>query len=248
MGWFALKVAPDGRCRKESKLDTPDTSPPEAENLTPGNGSVETRLDALTQSQAELAQSQAELAGSYREIRDLLAEHIKENREFRESQLRHNEATDRRFEKIERDLGYLKGGHAVTVAQRDAILIADDMGYQLVSQLPREILIGFSKMARDSGKLVSDVDSFRKADLVILARDGNGYPAYLAVEASFTVDGRDIQRARRNAEYLHEFTGLPARAAVAGVDIPPRQYTNANVDGVYCYFIPVERLASRVIR
>lgn len=227
-------------------MNTPDTSPPEAENQTPGNGLVESRLDAVMQSQAELA-------GSYREIRDLLTEHIKESREFREAQAKHNEATDRRFEQIEgrferrfehieRDLGYLKGGHAVTVAQRDASLIADDMGYQLVSQLPREILIGFAKMARDSGKPVSDVDSFRKADLVILARDGNGHPAYLAVEASFTVANRDIQRARRNAEYLHEFTGLPARAAVAGVDIPPRQYTNANVDGVYCYFIPVKDL------
>lgn len=113
------------------------------------------------------------------------------------------------------------------------------MGYQMILQLPREELIGFSNMARGVGKPEGDVKSFREADLVLLARDDSGHPAYIAVEASYTVSGRDIRRARRNAEYLQELTGLPAKGAVAGVEIAPGREQNAITDGVHCYHIPV---------
>ena len=149
---------------------------------------------------------------------------------------------DERFDKIDLHLGYLRGAHAANVVQRNAGLIADDMGYQVITQLPREELIGFANMARAAGKPESDVRSFREADLVMLVRNSSGHPAYIAVEASFTVGSNDIKRAKRNAEYLHEFTGLPAKGAVAGVDIGSGREQNANTDGVYCYRIPVRDL------
>ena len=151
---------------------------------------------------------------------------------------------DERFSKIEVHIGYLRGAHAAEAARRNASLIADDMGYQVISRLPREQLIGFANMARAAGKAEDDVRSFREADLVLLVRDNIGQPAYIAVEASFTVAGRDIRRARRNAEYLHELTGLPARSAVAGVEIAPGRENNAIADGVHCYHIPVRDLES----
>ena len=82
----------------------------------------------------------------------------------------------------------------------------------------------------------------RDADLIMLVRDADGQPAYIAVEASFTVAARDIERARRNTEYLHEFTGLKAVAAVAGVEITGGQRRNASSAGVHCYTIPARDL------
>ena len=154
------------------------------------------------------------------------------------------ERSDERFDKMEQHLGYLRGAHAVNVARRNASLIADDMGYQIIMVLPREELIGFAKMARDKGKPNDDVRSFREADLVMLVRDDNGQPAYIAVEASFTLANTDIRRAKRNADYLTEFTGLPSRGAVAGVDIARGRERNADAGGIYCYRIPVRDLES----
>ena len=147
-----------------------------------------------------------------------------------------------RLARSELHLGYLRGAHAVTAARREADLIAEDIGYQLVNLLPKEMLISFANMARASGKHENNVRSFREADLIMLVRDAVGQPAYVTVEASFTVAARDIARAKRNAEYLHEFTGLPATGAVAGVEITSGQRRNAIAAGVHCYTIPVRDL------
>ena len=153
-------------------------------------------------------------------------------------------AIDKRLDNIDIHLGYLRGAHAANAARLNASLIADDMGYQVISTLPREELIGFSNMARAIGKSENDVRSFREADLVLLVRDDIGQPAYIAVEASFSVAGKDINRAKRNAEYLRDLTGLPAKGAVAGVDIAPGREKYANDNEVHCYHIPVRDLES----
>ena len=150
--------------------------------------------------------------------------------------------SDERSDKMEQHLGYLRWAHAANTARRNASLIADDLGYQVITLLPREELIGFAKAAHDAGKAENDVRSFREADLVMLVRDDRGLPAYITVEASFTVANSDIRRARRNAQYLEEFTGLPAKAAVAGVDIALGREQNAVADGVFCYRIPTRDL------
>lgn len=62
-----------------------------------------------------------------------------------------------------------------------------------------------------------DLVSFHRADLVVRATDADGRIHYIAVEASFTVNGRDSRRALRNAEYITRFTGRPTVPAVAGV-------------------------------
>ena len=186
-----------------------------------------------------------------RQVADALLELGREQAEINRAMVeRFNKMDERlngiegRLDKIDVHLGYLRGAHAASVARRNASLIADDMGYQVISRLPREELIGFSNMARAAGKPEDDVRSFREADLVLLVHDGSGQPAYIAVESSFTVASKDINRAKRNAEYLHEFTGLPARGAVAGVDIAPGRERNANAGGVHCYHIPIRDLES----
>jgi hypothetical protein len=49
------------------------------------------------------------------------------------------------------------------------------------------------------------------------ATDQDKKACYIAVEISFTANGRDTTRAIRNAEFLKRFTGKPAYAAVAGL-------------------------------
>ena len=152
------------------------------------------------------------------------------------------EKMDERFEKMERHLGYLKGSHAASAMRRNAILVAHDMGYQLVAQMPREMVVSFSNMARAANKPLDDVRSFENADLVLLAKDDAGSPSYIAVEASFTIAMSDIRRAKRNAEYLEQFTGLPSKGVVAGVEIESGQRQNADHAGVHYYQIPVRHL------
>ena len=75
------------------------------------------------------------------------------------------ERMNQRIERMDLHIGYLRGAHAINAAERNASLIADDMGYQLISLVPRDVLIGFANMARDAGKAEDDVRSFREADL-----------------------------------------------------------------------------------
>jgi hypothetical protein len=215
---------------------------PESHEPDPETRPAERPAEELTARQ--VADALLELGREQAEINRAIVERFNEMDErFNGIEGRFN-GIEGRLDKIDVHLGYLRGAHAASAARRNASLIADDMGYQVISRLPREELIGFSNMARAAGKAEDDVRSFREADLVLLVHDGSGQPAYIAVESSFTVASKDINRAKRNAEYLHEFTGLPARGAVAGVDIAPGRERNANAGGVHCYHIPIRDLES----
>ena len=235
---------------------SPESHEPDLENRIPDGLVEEFRnhqvVDALLefiQQQAEANQQQAEInlanferfSKSDERFSQIDERFDKLDERFTQIDERFDK-TDERLAKMDIHIGYLRGAQAVNVAERNASLIADDIGYQVISQLPREQLIGFSDMARAIGKPEDDVKSFREADIVLLVRDGVGYPAYIAIEASFTVASRDIRRARRNAEYLQELTGLPAKGAVAGVEIAPGREQNVISDGVHYYHIPARHL------
>ena len=230
---------------------SPESNEPDLENRAAGgpgeeftNRQVVNALQALSRQLAEQGRQLTEQGRQQTEMRQQLAEQGQRLAETNRQQAEIRQEFIERTDKMDVHLAYLRGAHAINAAQRNASLIADDMGYRMILQLTREEMIGFSKMARGVGKPEGDVKSFREADLVLLARDDSGHPAYIAVEASFTVSGRDIRRARRNAEYLQELTGLPAKGAVAGVEIAPGREQNAITDGVHCYHIPVRDLES----
>ena len=209
---------------------SPESNEPDLENRAADGPGEELTNRQVADALLELSRQQAEMNRAFVERFDKMDERF--------------DKSDARLDKMDIHLGYLRGAHAANVARRNATLIADDMGYQIISRLPREELVGFSNMARAAGKPENDVRSFREADLVLLVRDGAGQPAYIAVDASFSVAGKDINRAVRNAEYLHEFTGLPAKGAVAGVDIAPGRAKYASDNDVHCYQIPVKDLES----
>ena len=135
------------------------------------------------------------------------------------------EQIDRRFDRVESsiqgirdDLSPLKGAHARNVALVQSDLIAEDMGLAEIRLLAAAEIREMARSLRASGTISrSDYVSFRLADMVIETEDSNSDRVYIAVEVSYTVNGRDTRRALRNAEFLSRITGLPSRAAVSGL-------------------------------
>ena len=131
---------------------------------------------------------------------------------------------DQRFDKVESDISGLrddiaplKGAHVRSAAVREAGLIAEDMGFALVRTLTSEQIRTLSQSVSTADIPAGDLRSFRRADLIMEVTDGEGDTCYVAVEISFTANGRDTTRAVRNAGFLSKFTGKRSLAAVAGL-------------------------------
>ena len=129
-----------------------------------------------------------------------------------------------RFDKVEgdisglrNDIAPLKGAHVRSAAVREAGLIAEDMGFALVQTLTSEQVRTLSQSVSTADIPAGDLRSFRRADLIMEVTDGEGETCYVAVEISFTANGRDTTRAVRNAGFLTAFTGKRSLAAVAGL-------------------------------
>ena len=129
-----------------------------------------------------------------------------------------------RFDKVEGDISGLrddiaplKGAHVRSAAVREAGLIAEDMGFALVRTLTSEQVRILSRSESTADISAGDLRSFRRTDLIMEVTDGEGETCYVAVEISFTANGRDTTRAVRNAGFLTAFTGKKSVAAVAGL-------------------------------
>ena len=174
-------------------------------------------LQGLIDGQKGLTDSLAELSGrqdNQAKAIDLLADLAQG----------HSEILGGLTEKLDgltNDIAMVKGGHAVAAMRQNAALIADDLGCQLIEELPQGVVVGFAKVAADDNQPPGEVDSFRHADMVMYGRGDKGHPCYIAVEASYTVDANDVRRAARNARYLQKYTGIQSHAVVAGVEVLP---------------------------
>lgn len=124
---------------------------------------------------------------------------------------------DLMFKRITDDLGQLKGAHARNAALEDAAIIARDLGLQRTKSLSREELLDLIDAADTANISVDDLRSFRVADLIMEAAAEDGEICYVAVEISYTANGRDTRRAIRNAEFLTRFTGKRSFAVVSGL-------------------------------
>ena len=120
------------------------------------------------------------------------------------------------------DIGPLKGGLARAAAVNDAYLLAEDMGLSWVRTLTMPEIGALLGSAGSSAAPKNVRRSFLRADLIMEAIGEDGEPCYVAVEVSFTANGRDTARAVRNAELLTRLTGRPARAAVASFRLDDR--------------------------
>ena len=117
--------------------------------------------------------------------------------------------------RINNSIGELKGNVARRALNWHFGYIAEDMGYRLVNTVTRNERWEMAHRQDISDIPVGQRRSFYEADLVMEVADTDGATHYIAVEASYTADTRDTERAMRNAEFLTRFTGCPAYAAVA---------------------------------
>ena len=138
------------------------------------------------------------------------------DRQFETSDRRF-EASDRRFAQLLSDIAPIKAAHARNAAVREADLIAEDSGLSFVRVLSDAQVAELARSSLAAGVAKNELRSFRRADLIVEGRGEAGETCYLAAEISFTVNGRDTDRAIRNAGLLTQFTGQPASAVVAGL-------------------------------
>ena len=157
------------------------------------------------------------------------------------------EAANQRFDRVEArqdrteellgklidNVGNLKGAHAKSVAKEEADIIANSLGLRLTRLLTGQE-VGELALGRDAADIPrNELLSFRRADIVMEAADADGAPCYVAVEVSYTVNGRDTTRAVRNADMLTRFTGKPARAVVAGLQIDDRVRSDVESGAIF---------------
>ena len=120
-----------------------------------------------------------------------------------------------RLDRVIDDLGPLKGAHAGNVAVKEASLIALDLGLRYRKSLTSMELVSLSDAVDTTDVAANELRSFHRADVIVEGADREGERCYVAVEASYTVNGRDTARAIRNAGLLSRFTGRRSYAVVA---------------------------------
>ena len=142
---------------------------------------------------------------------------VNEMKLFNAGQRDLNERLVRNLDRITHDIGQLRGWFARLNAAEFAPVIALQMDMQFVRVLPRGELANMAHQGIGDGLSRDSLASFVNADVIIEATQEDGATCYIAVEASYTADHRDADRALRNAEYMTRFTGLPARPCIVSV-------------------------------
>ena len=141
-----------------------------------------------------------------------------------------------RMTRQENDMSTVKAAHARWSALRGAESITLDMGIDYVRTLSEADLVRMAKTAIPDMPR-NELFSFRTADLVVEATDESG-TVYICMEASYTGDLRDSDRAQRNARLLTEFTGHRAIPVVASVRNVNEVSALIDSGTVYWYEIP----------
>ncbi len=119
---------------------------------------------------------------------------------------------------LRNDVGVIKGSVVIRATRDLCFFVTEDtLALDTVHILNRTDLLAILRPLAPALDR-SERDSFYKADLVAECENrDDGARAYVAVEASYTADLRDSDRALRNARLLTQCTGIPAHALVASV-------------------------------
>ena len=141
-----------------------------------------------------------------------------------------------RMTRQENDMSTVKAAHARWSALRGAESITIDMDIEYVKTLTEADLVRMAKIGNPN-MTRGELFSFRTADLVVEAMDESG-TVYICMEASYTGDLRDSDRAQRNARLLTEFTGHRAIPVVASVRNVNEVSALIDSGAVYWYQIP----------
>ena len=175
--------------------------PEQHAQLTERMDQLTERVDRLTERMDQLTERMDQVEGQLARLADQVAQLT--------------DQMDRRFNRLADDLTWLKDVGAVTIADKQAMSISEDLGLEYEKQLTQRELRNLIRNHDTADIPPGDLRSFRAADMIIEATDAAGQSHYIAVKVSFTADQRDIDRPIRNAGYLTRFTGKPAHAVVA---------------------------------
>ena len=203
------------------------------------------RVRLLTRELLELPQTVAGLAATVSELSNEVkttSAAVKELTNTVNELANELRATNRRLDRLQDDVGWLKGRIIYDIVRDEAALIAGDIGFSLERTLVRTDLRRLTEGQDLSDLPLGEVRSLHRADLVMEVADSEGNLHYIAVEASFTANGRDSRRALRNAELLTRLTGRPSVAAVAGVRYDRGLQYEIESDQLYWYEISTEAL------
>lgn len=161
------------------------------------------QIMALRQTAEEHTRQLVEQTAQIKELRQTAEEHSRD--------LRNHTA---RMNRMEGDMSDIKGRIAEFQPLRTSYSIALDLELK-----PPLVPVTMPELMEIAEQLGLDRDtrrSFVHADLVFTAQDENGQTLYCAVEVSWTVNQRDIDRARRNVSLIQQARNRPARAIVYG--------------------------------
>ena len=185
--------------------------------LEAGQERLEARVDNLEAGQERLEAGQQELRAGQQKLEAGHEKHDTVQKQLQDGQAR----LEREMAAIRNDIAPLKAAHARSSALRISYRICEDLGLDEVKILARDELRTMVRRA-DANIPRNRRYSFIEADAIIEAVDPAGQTHYVALEASFTADERDTDRAIRNAGYLTLFTGWPAHAVIAAQRIDRR--------------------------
>ena len=181
-------------------MELPETFAKFVETTTQALTALREDVDALKEGQVRLEEGQARLDA------------LKEGQAMLESGM----------QRIRDDIGTLRGEHARTITLREIDLLAFDLGVTITKILTLGEIASLARSSDTTGIPPNELSSFIRADIIAEATYSSDRPCYIAIEASFTINGRDTRRAMRNAEYMTRLTGDPAHAVVSGVHIDDR--------------------------
>ncbi len=142
-----------------------------------------------------------------------------------------------KFDRMEGDSSRLKAYYSRREIAEAAEFIPQDMGWEYERNLTRGELGSIALDVAAGQPLSDDLKSFRRADIVILARDGRE-AKYLAVEVSYTADQRDTKRAIRNARILTEQTSHTSIPVIASVRNTREVQEEVDAGQVYWHQLP----------
>ena len=176
---------------------------------------LKTDVAELKTDVAELKTDVAELKTDVTELKTDVAELKTDVAELKES----NTEINKTVKRIEAAIGELRGNAAYWPAFYRCEEILQALNLKYVRVLNREDLMDMLRDVDLDEIKFGDRRSFYRADLVMEATEAQDPETtrYVAVEASYTADRRDTDRAIRNANILKRCTGHEASAVVASI-------------------------------
>ncbi len=177
---------------------------------------------------ADLRQTQNEILADTADLRQTQNGMLQTQESILQTQseiLRHLENLHTRFGRMDHDFRNFRGNFAETAARKSAfdiaILISEanglDLVYTSVETLNQNARVQLVDNRQFAALPLATRRSYAKADVIISAATSDGSTFYIAVEASYTCDGRDTSRAMSHSRLLTQFTGKRAFPAIAGV-------------------------------